>query len=297
MSATDPPRASRLRWLVQIVGFGIGVGLLAWCARVALSDSHRAQLERLEDASAGAIAGLLGLSVAILLINGLAFWIMLRPVRRLEPVGVIATSCIATFLALLPFKLSIALRVLVHHRRDGVPLMLIGGWFGALGVVFIGTIALVAGIAYARARFSLDTGATVGAGLGAGILGVIGLLLAARVFRADSGRERMIALAERMAIGPLGRPVGLIVRSRSFEHLHRAFDMLSHPGAVVGSVVIRLLDVALQSVRFTLAGAVVGVSLDVESAVLLACAHASIGVVSPFGTLGTREAGTLGLAA
>ena len=264
---------------------------------MALDAENRAQLERLRDASPASVAALVGLTAAILIVNGLVFWAVLAPVRRLRAVDVCATSCIATFLALLPFKLSLAARIAIHHKRDGVPLMMIGGWLGAVGVLFVGSIGVVAGAAFGRARFEIGPDPAI-------LIGLVGLaafglatVIGARLFAGPIGLERIRTLILACALGPLRKPAALVTGSHAFGRLHRAFEMLGSPAAVVAALALRVVDVALQAGRFAVAGALIGLEVDIQTAVLLACAHASIGVLSPFGTLGTREAGTLALAA
>ncbi|HRQ74272.1 MAG TPA: hypothetical protein PLU35_14715, partial [Phycisphaerales bacterium] len=144
----NPPNARRkpyLRLAVQGLGFVAGLVLLGWCVRAALSPENREQLSKLGDAPAWAVAALLGLSVASVALNGLAFWCALLPARRLHASDVIATNALATFLNYLPFKLSAISRVVIHNRRDRVPLLTIGGWFGAvLGVMVVSLAPLVA---------------------------------------------------------------------------------------------------------------------------------------------------------
>lgn len=288
-----------LRLAVQLAGFLLGLALLGWCADVALSADNREQVARLTEASAGEAAALVGLSAAVLVVNGLVFWVVVRPAQRLRAADVVATSCIASFLALLPFKLSVAARVAIHHRRDRVPLLVIGAWFGAVGGLFVGSVGvLAASAAWAK---GIDGRFALASGLGLTAFSLV-TIAGARWFRGERGRARIETITRRASPGRLEAWALRAVRSRLFGQLHRGFDMLASPVAVVGAVVLRLVDVALQAGRFWLAGGVIAAEgakgvVDGESAVLLACAHASIGLVSPFGTLGTREAGTLALAA
>jgi hypothetical protein len=105
-----------VRLCVQALGFVLALVLLGWCIRAALSEENREQLERLGNASAGQVLLLLGLSAATLLLNGLLFWVTLRPVQRVPVVDHLATNALATFLALLPFKLGTLVRVAINTQ-------------------------------------------------------------------------------------------------------------------------------------------------------------------------------------
>jgi hypothetical protein len=72
--------------------------------------------------------------------------------------------------------------------------------------------------------------------------------------------------------------------------------MLACPRAVAATTLLRLLDVGVIASRFVVAGAIVGIAFGWEEAVLVAGAYYLIGVVSPFGLLGAREAGTVWMA-
>ena len=68
------------------------------------------------------------------------------PVQRLRTLDVVAVNAIATLLNYLPFKLSVISRIVIHNRRDGVPLGKIVGWLAAVGVggvISFGPVALV----------------------------------------------------------------------------------------------------------------------------------------------------------
>ena len=90
--------------------------------------------------------------------------------------------------------------------------------------------------------------------------------------------------------------MGKLLRSGAFVNLHAGLDMLAHPGATGTAVAIRRADMLGQAARLVVAASVLGETLGWASAIVLAAGHFFIGVVSPFGMLGTREAGTAGLA-
>ena len=111
-------KRSLVRTLVQVIGFVVSLGALGWAVSVAFQEENRAQLENLRDASAGQVMMLVGLSFASVAINGMIFWVVIRPVHRIRVTDVISTNAIATFLAYLPFKMSIVARR-SEERRVG----------------------------------------------------------------------------------------------------------------------------------------------------------------------------------
>ncbi len=246
-------------------------------------------LPRLAKATTGQLAIFGLLSVATVVINGLIFWLTLLPVRRLRLVDVQATNALATLSALIPFKFSLLVRVLVHRRRDGLPLLVIGAWFAAMAVVLIAAPAPALGAAWLRG--GLDAQAILFAGVGtAGV--VVAIVAAARVFRGPRGLERLGKLADVVRLGIVGRAV----RSAAFGNLHSGFEMLSNVWVVGATTLLRLADMAVQAGRFYVVAQVLGYTLSAPEALLLAIAFFMIGVVSPV-MVGVREGGVAQLAA
>lgn len=286
------PRASRGRLAVvlQLVGFIAALGIFGWCVMQAFSEQNRAQLARLGEADPMLVAAMLGLSAGVLIVNGLIFWVVLLPERRLPALDVLATNAIATFVAYVPFKLSLAVRLAVHNRRDGVPLLTIAGWFAAIGVLMLAVIGPLA--AASLWRGSLDTWWWVTAA--GGVVLLVGLAIGcAEVFARERGRGRLLRVLRPIAVGPIAR----LLSGDGFAKLHAGLGMLAHVKASIIATLLRLIDLALQAARFAVAAQILGVDLRLEQAVLLATTHFAIGVLSPFGMLGSREAGTVGIAA
>jgi hypothetical protein len=279
----------RVRIAIQIAGFAVCLGLLGWCLSLALTPENRQQLERLREASALQIAGLLFLSFVTLNLNGLIFWTVLTPVKRVGIVDMLATNGIATFMTYLPFKLSALVRILIHNRRDRVPVLTIGAWFAALTVLLLMTLGPAAAAAAWRQKIDLVwLLATLG---GQAVLGTI-LVITARAFRGEAGQQRLMAIASLVRLGILRR----LLASRAWSSLHAGFDMLACPKVVIGATLLRLADLAALSGRFALAAAIFGIALPLDQALLISLSHFMIGVLSPFGVLGAREAGATGVA-
>lgn len=275
--------------VLQAVGFMVGVGLLIWVIAVAFSAENRAQLAKLSDASAGQVLGLLALSSGTILINGLIFWVILLPERRLRVADVSATNALAMLLSYLPFKMGMISRIVVHTRRDRVPVMVVSAWLIAFAVLLFATLSPILGVSLWRrvvdVWWLLES-------IGALVLAVGGIAVASWWFAGPPGLERVRKMLDPIAFEPGRRAL----RSERFEQLHAGFTMLSHPWSVVGATGLRLVDVSVLAARFLVAAAVLGVAMPWQDAVLLGVTFYLVGALSPFGEMGTREAATIGLA-
>lgn len=285
-----PPSAARrpLRVVIQVVGFLAGVGLLGWCVSVAFKPENREQLERLREASPVQLLGLLGLSIATLIINGFIFWVTIRPARRLKAPDVLATNAVSTFLGYLPFKLGLVVRVAIHNRRDKVPLLTVGAWFAAVAVTLFATLipAAIAGLW----RKKLD-GPWLIATLAGLALAYAAVVIGARLFAGERGLARLQSSLGRLPLA------GKLLRTNAFRQLHGGFDMLANAKFTAAAMGLRLADLVVMSSRFSLASVVLGSPIPWEQSFLVASTYFFIGLLSPFGVLGTREAGTTGVVA
>jgi hypothetical protein len=280
-----PSRGRRLqRVLVQVIGFAAGLASLGWCVSLALKPENKHQFEKLAHSPRHLLAAMLGLSLLTVLINGLLFWIGLLPARRLKVSDVLATNALCTFLGYLPLKAGAIARVLIHNRRDGVPLLTIGAWFTSMGATM--GVAFGPPILALIALHTID-GVWVGAVLASELLGAMCLVLFARAFRGQSGLDRLSRLG-----GPLRR----LFRSNAWAKLHPGFDMLASPPAVGASLVLRLCDAAVHSARFLVAAEILGVDLPLSQAFPVSLTFFLIGIVSPSGMAGLREGAATGLA-
>ncbi len=280
----EQSKRSLIRVLVQVIGFLVSLGALGWAVSVALKEENRAQLENLQNASVGQVMALVGLSFASVAINGLIFWAVIRPVHSIRATDVISTNAIATFLAYLPFKVSLIARVAIHSKRDGVAVLTIGAWFAAVGVLMLAVLGPMALMSFLLKEVNVLWWAGV---VGSVAVGVGVLIVLARVFYGDRGVRR---------IGSVGFLKGLTER-KSFAKLHAGFDMVACPSSSVVAGVLRMVDVLAFAGRFLVAAAVLGLPISGSDALLLGSVYFMIGVLSPFGMLGTREAGTIGAAA
>lgn len=276
------PKLSAMRVVVQVSGFLIGLALLGWCVKQAFSPQNREQLAALKDAPAHLIALLCLANALVLFCSGLSFWIALRPLRRLNFWDMQATNAIATFLSYVPFKMGMMFRIIVHNRRDRVPVALIGAWFGAVSIIMAITILPLFLASLAAREINGKWIAIAASTGGAGFLAVC---VFAWYFHGTRGMAIMRGIAER-----LGGWARRLVRTAFVRTAHGGLDILASPPRVAALVVVRLVDMGSQAARFYLAGMIVGTPIAFDACVLLASMHFVVGVMSPAGTVGTREA-------
>jgi hypothetical protein len=286
--ATPPRRGLGpvLKLIVQIGGFVIGIALLGWCVNIALK--NRAALKQLAEATPGEVAALIGATIVVIFASGAAFRETLRPIKKLPMLEVQAANVIACLLALLPFKLSVFFRVLVHNRRDGVPLFTIGAWFGAVGVVILCVLVpmLLAGIW----RGSADTLWFITAG-GGMLACLLALLFVARALKTDRGWAWAQQMYGKLPLPSRLRP-GSPLATMFFEKSHEGVRMLGSSRVVFGCAGLRLLDFAAQAGRIAIAAAIVGQPLHWDQALLAGSIFFLITAAAPSGALGAREGGT-----
>ncbi|MBC7771634.1 MAG: flippase-like domain-containing protein [Pyrinomonadaceae bacterium] len=303
------------RIVVQLLGFAIGIGLLAWCASVAFHEKNREQLSRLTDARWQDVSLLVCLSLASLVVNGSSFWIVIRPVRRLSWLSVQAVNALATALASLPFKLSIVCRFAVHNRRDGVPLLTITTWMASVLVVMLATLGPIVLAGMWRGTTDAMWWGTSAGGV---VLSVVLVVALARLFSREViwssvgrwlGEKKYAQFAPGMTADDphaqtrgqetSGRWQGSIrrraVKAGLAARAREGFQMLSSPTAVGGGALLRCVDLGIQAGRFLVAANIVQQDITVDQAVLAASAYFLVGVLSPAGSLGFREAAVFGL--
>ena len=253
------------RIVAQCVGALISLALFGWALSLALSDTNQASWDAMRDADVRIVAALVGLSFLSLVLNGLMFWITLLPLRRLQPIEVIGVNAIATFLSILPFKVGLATRVLIHHRRDGVRFRFIIAWVAAMGALALATLLPLA--AAGLWRKDLDAVWWLTAIGGVVLCNVLGILLGR-----FSTHNPWLA---RLSLG--------------------SHQIVRNAGVVSGHLVLRLADIAILASRFLAAASIASVILPADQAVLVATTYFLLSVLAPAGTLGFREAGVAAL--
>src|SRR5690606_10292395 len=200
------------------------------------------------------VGGLFALSALSLLLNGSIFWVTIALVRRVRLSSVLATNALATFLAYLPMTLSVAPRVLLHNKRDGVPVLQVGGWFAAVGATMAATLLPLGAVSYLFRAVNAPWAATLVAALAVSITVTY---FGARILRTDAALARGRRFLLALRLGFFER----LTHTEHFEHFRSGLSMLAHPGALLAASGLRLADVAAQAARFLLAAAAVGAVL------------------------------------
>ena len=293
MTDTQPPdnksqAKSGRRPLVlalQLAGFLVGLALLAWCGKIAFSGENREAISNLGKAAPIDIITLVLLSCVGVLLDGLTIWLVLRPVRKIQLSGMLATNALATFLSLLPFKLSVMTRVAIHRKRDGVPLAIIGPWFAAVGAVMLASLAPVLLLAAWKQEIDLLWITLLVISL---LFVTVALTVAARTLGCKRGLRLIQAFAEKQPI----RFIERITKSETFVLLDEGLAMLADFKNTLAAVGLRVLYIASMAARLFVAARIVGNPLPADQSLFGSVAYFVIGVVSPVGALGAREGGT-----
>ncbi len=285
MTATTDPKPGRnpTMIVVQIIGFLVGIAMLGWAVRIAMREENREQLAKLTHASPTEILLLLALATLSVGFNGFIFWAVINPVHKIRCTDVIATNAVATFLAYLPFKLSVVSRFVIHNRRDKIPVLTIGAWLLAVAVLMASVFGPVTLVSVWRKQTDPLWWIVSLGGIAASTL--VGSALA-RQLAGDVGIDRL----SRLGLGER------VTGSRAFIRLHSGFEMLGNTRAALIANAVRLLDVFTFALTFNLAARVIDMPLSAQDSLLLGASYFMIGAASPSGMLGAREAGIIGIA-
>jgi hypothetical protein len=276
---------SKWAWLWQTLGALISVGLIVWCVRTALGNPATIErLGELRSASPLMVAALLGLSALTICETAFVLWVLVKPIKRLPYVDVLAINALCTLLGNLPFKISLLTRFVVHSRRDGMAIASIVAWLGAFAVVLLITLGPPVG-----ASLLVGSAEFVWWVITLGLM--IGLALVtwamSKVLASDWGWQKFLELCDRTMIDALSR----FVRSALVERLHASVRILSDWRALVVCLLARVVGIALQAVRFALAAHLMHIELSIGQVVIAGATYFLIQGAAPAGALGAREAG------
>ncbi len=266
-----------------MAGFALGIAAMVWAISVALSPDNRSQLEHLRNASPSQLIGMMSLAAISVAFNGAIFWTTIRHIHAIRLTDVISTNAIATFLAYLPFKLSVIVRVAIHNRRDGVPVLTIGAWFAAVAALMLITLGPITLVSIWLKEITLLWWICSIAGIA--ICTVIGSGIA-RFFAGEKGIQRLEQL----------RLPKSLLNSDAGTRICSGFAMAGNLRSAFLANTLRMLDVLAFAGRFMIAAAILQLPITAADALLLGGTYFLIGVLSPFGQVGVREAGTIGLA-
>lgn len=265
-TSAEKPSRTWLKVLLQVVGALVGVALLVWALRLATSGDNAQRIEVLRKAPIEKVAALIALSALSLCINGVMFNITLRPLKKIPLGETVAANWIATCLSVLPFKLSLIVRTLVHVRKHGVSWKQMGAWYAAFAGLTLGTVGIVVAVIAIRKGFDAIAFGLIVVGLGVFLFVVHG------------GGLLIPVIAKRFPkLGVLSLGAEQIALSR---------------GVVATHVALRLVDLCTYGLRFWIAAGVAGVALTPSQGMQVGCTNMLLRAMAPAGTLGFTEAGT-----
>jgi len=294
-----------VRAAVQVVGFALSIAALIWCYRLATGNQQlAANWSKLGTLPLWLMLALPLLSACTVVLSGLVFWTVIRPVQALPLLPTVAVNGVCTLLGYLPFKLSLFFRVLWHNRRDGVALPTIGGWFGAVASVILVSLAAPVLAALLVPAVAKSTGLQSG---GSAIffiaMAVMFLVVGIALLYPLSG---VASLLSGKLFGPVEEraSVHASIWGKVAAILAKLADglvMLHNPRVLLAAGLLRGLDLAAQGLRFTLAGyaaAHIGLltaPLEVSQAVIAGCLYFLLQLLAPTGVAGAREGGTVAI--
>ena len=263
MTEEAPTKLTSRKLIMQLVGFAIGLVMLAWCIRTALKGGD---WSKLREANPWLVAGLAGCSLTSLLVNGAVFWLVIRPAHPLKLHHLELLNMVTAVLNYAPVRLGLIARVAYHIRVDRMSLLLIGGWLAAIGYTMALTMGAVMVVTLLRQTY--DWSWFVWALVLAATLGLCGALTIGAINAAQA-----ILGAEWV--------------DRVGKGMHR---MLRQPIALWGAIGLRVVDIGAFTGRMACAAAILKLSLTGSEIVLLAVTALAMSLF-PLGRVGYREAG------
>ena len=253
---------STRKLITQLVGFALGLALLGWCISKAIEGGGEGW-QKLQQANPMLIAGLVGCTLVSLAVNGAIFWIVVRPVHPVRLDHMQYLNLVTSVLNYAPIRAGLIARVAYNLRVDRMPLLLIGGWFTAIGYTLM-----------------LTLGAVV-------MATIISALWHDGAPRFDA--LWFVLLGAQLAIG--GVLTRMILGTPVAQRVGKGMDrMLRQPAALWGAIALRLADVAAYAGRMGCAAAILGLNLSLTQVLLLAIAAIAVSL-NPLGRVGYREVG------
>ena len=126
------PSTSRVRRIIDLIGFLVGIGLLTWLIVIAVRDGDWQQVM---EADRRLLAGLVGCTVLSAVLTGATFWVTVRPVKRLGFMELQGVNLVASMLNYAPVRLGMLSRFAWHMRVDAMRLLDILAWFASVAVL------------------------------------------------------------------------------------------------------------------------------------------------------------------
>jgi hypothetical protein len=250
---------------MQIAGFALGLALLIWCIVGAARGGDWSAVAR---APLHLVLGLIVCTLTSLVANGTIFWLVIRPVQPLTWHHMLLLNVTTAVLNYAPIRAGLIARVAYHLKVDRMPVVIMGGWFAAIGYTTVIALGVVVVATLLKQYYELSwvscIAIVIGQIVAMGFV-TIGSITAAQMFMSPEFVQRV------------GRG------------MHR---MLRQPVQLWGALVLRLVDIGAFMGRMWCAAAIIG--LDQK---LTGTQFALLGVTAlvmtlfPLGRVGYREAG------
>jgi len=232
--------------------------LLGWCISIAIKGGD---WDRIFSANPLLVLGLCGCTIVSLFVNGVMFWLVIRPVHRVGLGEMQWLNMVTAILNYAPIRAGLIARVAYNLRVNGMSILQIGAWLAALGYTML--LALGACILATIIWPSFDW---IWAAIVLGQL-VLGGLLTSAIMKQ-----------------------GVVVR------YGKGMDqMLGRPECLWGALVLRMFDQAAFVGRMACAAAIIGLEFDAPKIMLLGFASLAVSL-NPLGRLGFREAAVIFIA-
>ena len=253
---TGMPRGRRLA--LQLIGFAIGLVLVGWCIKGALSGGEEGW-ERLRAASPWLVIAMVATSLVSQLANGALFWATIRPIRRERFWVLQGVNFTSGLLNYAPVRIGMLSRVIYHLRVDRMKILLLMAWFGTVSFAMLAVMGAAFGATVVHP--SLDP-------FWLAIFSIPLLVLVA----AAPALFRIPLLAK-----PLER------------FIPGCLPMLTHRGWLSAGLVLRTVDLAMWTARIAIAAKILGIELGSGDLLIIAVA-ALVVAMNPLGRIGFREA-------
>lgn len=243
------------RLTLQIVGFIVGLGLLAWCI---LRARDQSDLARLGEVSPGAIAALVACTLVSVVANGAIFWSIIQPVSRLRFLDVQLVNCVVNLLNYAPVRLGVLTRLAHHRRVDRLDYLTLVAWYASVALIVLMMMAcLVASTMLATM-------------LRGGVDLVWGVIFAAMLL---AGSACLVWISSHHVLA---------------RYLRGTQRLMNHRGYLTLTMTLRIIDMVAYSGRLYLAFGILGITLPLSDLIYLAIISMLAGI-TPVGNLGFRD--------
>ncbi len=256
---------SRGKAIVQVLGFLVGLALVAWVVQGAIAAANDPTRSGLLECLRAAwstrpwlVVGIAATTLASMVIDGALFWLVLLPVRRLAFMEIQWLTYAAALSNLFPVRLGVPVRYAYHMRANRLTFWQCTAWFVAVTLVILSALGAVV------VATALDGHPDARWGL------IVLVVLALAGF----------ALRWTVTIGP--------IRAR----LHGWDRMLTTPRTYWAGALLRVVEVLLWIVRMWCAAEILELGMDFATVTILGVAAIAV-MLNPLGRIGFREATTV----